>query len=51
LLRAVETINANGTETITDYLFGLPLLVATFDDSGNLVSVDLFGFDVTFLFG
>jgi hypothetical protein len=51
LLAGVETINANGTETITDYLLGFPLLVATFDDSGNLVSVDLFGIDVTFLFG
>jgi ELWxxDGT repeat protein len=51
LLGGIETVNANGTETITDYLFGLPLLVATFDDSGNLVGVDLFGIDVTFLFG
>jgi immunoglobulin I-set domain protein len=51
LLGGVETVNANGTETITDYLFAFPLLVSTFDHSGNLVSVDLIGFDVTYLFG
>jgi hypothetical protein len=50
LLGGTETVNANGTETITDSVFGIPLLVATFDSSGNLVSVDLFGIDVTFLF-
>ena len=50
LLGGVETVNANGTETITDFLFGFPLLVATFDHSGNLESVELFGFDVTLLF-
>jgi hypothetical protein len=43
LLGAVETINADGTETITDYFFGIPLIVATFDDSGNLASASLFG--------
>jgi len=51
LLGGVETINANDTETIVDSFFGFPLLVATFDHSGNLDSVDLFGIDVTFLFG
>ncbi len=50
LLGGVETVNANGTETITDHFFGIPLLVSTFDASGNLLSVDLFGFNVTFLF-
>jgi len=52
LLGGVETLNANGTETITDFFFGFPLFVSTFDSSGNLVSVDLFGsLDITFLFG
>jgi hypothetical protein len=50
LLGGTETINANGTETIVDSLFGIALLVSTFDSSGRLVSVDLFGFNVTFLF-
>jgi hypothetical protein len=43
-----EAVNANGT-TITDSLFGIPL-VETYDFSGNLVSVTLFGFIITFLF-
>lgn len=51
LLGGTETVNANGTETITDSLFGIPLIVATFDNSGHLVSVTLLGFNVTFLFG
>jgi hypothetical protein len=51
LLGGVETVNANDTETITDRFFGIPLLVSTFDSSGKLVSVDLFGFNITFLFG
>jgi parallel beta-helix repeat protein len=50
LLREVETTNGDGTETIKDSLFGIQLLVATFDQSGNLESVTLFGVNVTFLF-
>ncbi len=50
LLGGTETVNANGIETITDRFFGIPLLVATFDHSGDLMSVTLFGFNVTFLF-
>lgn len=50
LLGGVETVNSNGTETITDSIFGFPLLLATFDHNGHLVSVSLFGFNVTFLF-
>jgi hypothetical protein len=51
LLGGIETVNANGTETITDSFFGIPLLVSTFDSQGNLVSVDLFGtIDVTLWF-
>jgi len=48
-LGELETVNANGT-TITDNLFGFPL-VETYDSSGNLVSVTLLGFNITFLFG
>jgi photosystem II stability/assembly factor-like uncharacterized protein len=51
LLGGIETVNANGTETITDSILGIPLIVATFDGSGNLVSVTLLGINVTFLFG
>jgi hypothetical protein len=51
LLGGVETVNGNGTETIVDRLFGFPLLVSTFDSSGNLVSVTMLGFNVTSLFG
>jgi probable HAF family extracellular repeat protein len=50
LLAGIETVNADGTATVTDSLFGFPLLVATFDASGNLESVILFGIDVTLLF-
>jgi uncharacterized repeat protein (TIGR03803 family) len=49
LLGGIDTVNANGT-TITDNLFGLPL-VETYDYLGNLVSVTLLGFNITFLFG
>jgi hypothetical protein len=46
-----ETVNADGTETIIDSFFGIPLIVSTFGSDGNLMSVDLFGFfDITFLF-
>ena len=51
LLGGVEVLNPNDTETITDSFFGIALLVSTFDHSGNLESVDLFGFiNITFLF-
>ncbi len=43
------TINADGTETVTDSFFGIPLIVATFDSSGKLVDAKLFGIDITFL--
>ncbi len=48
-LGGLETVNANGT-TITDNVFGFPM-VETYDYSGNLVSVTLLGFNITFLFG
>jgi len=38
-----ETVNTNGSVTITDSFFGIPLLVSTFDSSGHLESVFLFG--------
>jgi hypothetical protein len=51
LLGGIETVNGNGTETITDSFLGIPLLVSTFDSHGDLMSVDLFGFvNLTFLF-
>jgi uncharacterized repeat protein (TIGR03803 family) len=50
LLGGTETVNANGTETVTDSFFGIPLLVSTFDSSGKLESVTLFGINVTALF-
>jgi hypothetical protein len=50
LLGAVETGNGNGTWTVTDSLFGIPLFVSTYDRAGNLLSVTVFGINVTFLF-
>jgi uncharacterized repeat protein (TIGR01451 family) len=50
LLGGVATVNADGTETITDSIFGIPLLVAKFNSAGNLTSISLFGIDVTFWF-
>ncbi len=46
LFGGTETVNANGTETVVDSLFGIPVLVSTFDAQGNLVSVTLFGFTI-----
>jgi hypothetical protein len=43
LLGAIETINANNTETVTDSLFGMTVLVSTYDGSGNFVGATLFG--------
>jgi hypothetical protein len=45
----VVKANPDGTTTITDNLFGLQL-VSTYNNSGNLQSVTLFGMNVTFLF-
>jgi hypothetical protein len=50
LFEGTETVNADGTATIVDRIFGIPLLVASFDDQGNLLSVTLLGIDVTLLF-
>ncbi len=50
LLGEVETVYAADT-TIVDSLFGIPLLVETYNYSGNLASVTLFGINITFLFG
>ncbi|HEY7329588.1 MAG TPA: hypothetical protein VH592_18260 [Gemmataceae bacterium] len=51
LLGVVETVNANSTETITGRLSSIPILVSTFDPFGNLMSVTMFGANVTFSFG
>jgi hypothetical protein len=48
-LQGVETMNSDGTVTVIDSFFGFPLFVSTYDSSGNLVSVTLFGINVTFL--
>ncbi|HTU92465.1 MAG TPA: immunoglobulin domain-containing protein [Gemmataceae bacterium] len=50
LLGATETVNADGSVTETARVFGFPLLVSTFNSSGNLESVTLFGINVTVLF-
>ena len=42
--------DTNGSATITDNIFGITLFVENFDASGHLVSVFLFGINVTFLF-
>jgi hypothetical protein len=46
----IETVNTNGTETLTDSLFGISLIVSTFDSSGKLMAVTLLGIDITSLF-
>src|SRR5689334_4729390 len=33
LLHGVEAVNGSGTETVTDSLFGTPLLISTYDGS------------------
>jgi hypothetical protein len=50
LLHGIETVNRNDTETVIDSIFGIPLLVSTYDGAGNLESVTLFGINVTALF-
>jgi hypothetical protein len=47
----IETLNGNGIVASTDYFFGIPLLVSTFNSSGQLMSVSLLGIDIAFLFG
>jgi probable HAF family extracellular repeat protein len=49
LLAGVETVNGNETETVIDRFFGIPLFISTYDGAGNLMSVTLFGIDVTLL--
>jgi hypothetical protein len=50
-LGGTETVNSDGTETITDSFFGIPLFVSTYNSAGDLMSVTLFGINITFLFG
>ncbi len=50
LLGGIETVNGNNTETVIDRIFGIPLLISTYDGAGNLENVSLFGIDVTLLF-
>ncbi|HEY7158407.1 MAG TPA: immunoglobulin domain-containing protein [Gemmataceae bacterium] len=45
-LKWAETINADGTETVTYGLFGFTLITATYDSSGNFVSGNVFGFTI-----
>jgi uncharacterized repeat protein (TIGR01451 family) len=49
-LKGIQTRNTDGTATMVDSLFGLPLLVSSFDSSGRLVSVTFMGMNVTSLF-
>ncbi|HEY7329530.1 MAG TPA: SdrD B-like domain-containing protein [Gemmataceae bacterium] len=51
LLGGIEKVNGNGTETVIDSFLGIPLFVSTYNSKGDLVSVTIFGIDVTFLFG
>ncbi len=43
LLEGIETINANGTETVVHSLFGIALVTATYDGLGNFMSATLLG--------
>jgi YD repeat-containing protein len=49
LLHGVETVNGNDTETVIDSIFGIPLLVSSYDGAGNLTSVTLLGNNITAL--
>ncbi len=46
LIRGVETVNANGTETVVYSLFGIALAMANYDGSGNFLSATLLGFSI-----
>ncbi len=46
LIRGVETVNANGTETVVYSLFGIALATANYDGSGNFLSATLLGFSI-----
>ena len=50
LLGGIETVNGNGTETVIDSFFGIPLFVSAYDSAGDLMSVTVFGINITFLF-
>jgi len=47
LIRGIETDNANDTETVVYSLFGIALVTANYDGSGNFVSATLFGFSIS----
>ena len=49
-LKGVETLNADGTVTVTDSFFDLTLLVSTYNSAGNLLKVTFLGLDITALF-
>jgi hypothetical protein len=49
LLKGIETMNSNGTVTVTDSFFGFPL-VSTYNSAGYLVNVTFFGLNITALF-
>ena len=51
LLGGEKEVNDNGTVTVIDRIFGITLFVSTYDSTGDLTSVTLFGINVTFLFG
>jgi hypothetical protein len=44
--KGVETVNPNGTVTVTYSLFGVTLLTATYDDSGNFLNASIFGISI-----
>jgi hypothetical protein len=50
LLHGTETVNPDGSVTVTDSFFGFPVLVSHFSPTGQLESVTLFGIDITFIF-
>lgn len=50
ILGGIETVNGNGTETVIDRLFGIPLFESTYNSGGALLSVTFLGIDITFFF-
>ncbi|HTU19358.1 MAG TPA: immunoglobulin domain-containing protein, partial [Gemmataceae bacterium] len=47
ILGGIEMVNANGTMTVTYGMYGITLLMVTYDSSGNFLSATLLGFDIS----
>jgi uncharacterized repeat protein (TIGR03803 family) len=46
LIGGIETVNANGTETVVYSFMGITIATANYDGSGNFMDATLFGFSI-----